>query len=266
MDATIERIDGQPFGRCYKIEADGVVHYLPSVTTILKMLPDPYLDRLQTELGPEKFALVTRRASDRGTVMHKWLEEFYDHYGRHQDPEAAVVHTQEYIKKWSDTFVPETDKARALKIGRELFYNFYTRSCYKKIKAVLHNEIFMYTFFRTGWAGASDFIFEDVDDLLVVQDFKSSSDMKDPDNIPKYKLQIAAYMFSYAGMYGRVPDRGEILISNEKCDVIQTIIVPKSELKMYMDQFLDLLKKFKQTPEWLEFERKVSDGLVLTAN
>lgn len=266
MDAKIERIDGQPFGRVYKITRNGETYYLPSVTTVLKMKPDPELDKLRVELGPEKFDLVTKRGADRGTVMHKWLEVFYDHYGKYWDQDAALIHTQEFIKKWSDTHQTESDKARAFKIGRELFYNFYNGKFHRNIKEVKHSEIFMYTFFRGGWAGTSDFVFLDQDDQLIIQDFKSSSFVRDPDGIPKYKLQVSAYMFQHGSMYGVIPDRGEILISNEKNSTVQNVIVTKAELKPYLDEFLELLDQFKSTPEWIEFEQKVAEGLVLTAN
>jgi len=262
MKVSIERIDGLPFGRCYKITNEKGVNYLPSCTTILKMKPDAYLDMLRANLGPEKFELVTKRAADRGTVMHKWLEVFYEHYGVHKDPVTGFSHTEAFISKWYDEHETETDKVRAFKLGRSLFLNFYNKKFYNVINKVLQNEIFMYTFFRGGWAGASDFIFEDHEGTLIIQDFKSSSDPKDVDGQSKYVMQISAYMFQYAEMFGRCPDRGEILISNEKTDVVQRITVTKEQFKEPLREFLSLLVKFQSTPEWLDFQSKVANGEV----
>lgn len=260
MEAQIERIDGQPFGRCYKVTKNGEVKYLPSVTTILKMKPDPFLDMLRQTLGPEKFDIVTRRGAERGTVMHKWLEIFYDHYGKHKDPESGFLYTEKFISEWQ--YDTTTDRKRAFKIGRSLFLNFYNKRFYRSINNVVHNEIFMYTFFRGGWAGACDFIFEDHDGTLIIQDFKSSSIPKDTDEQSKYMMQLSAYMFQYSEMFGRYPDRGEILIANEKNDVVQKITITKDEFKVHLKEFIGLLGQFQQTPEWLEFQEKVSGGEV----
>jgi len=53
--AIIEQINDLPFGRAYKITKDGQVAYAPSVTTILKLNEDPFIQKLRDELGDEKF-------------------------------------------------------------------------------------------------------------------------------------------------------------------------------------------------------------------
>lgn len=258
MDVPIERVDGLPFGRAYKITKDGVTHFLPSVTTILKMNEDPFIQQLRDELGMEKFLHIQQRAADRGTVMHRWLEVFLENYQKNNDHEASLLITQKYIQSTTEFDNLKTEKKRAMKIGQSLFYNFYNQRFFSNIKKVLYNEIFMYTFFKGGWAGASDFIYEDFDDCLVVQDFKSASDIKDIDHIDNYKMQIACYMFMFAVMFGRVPDRGEIVIANEKNSNLQFVIVPQSEMKMHLKRFLGLMTEFRNTPEWLEFEQKLA--------
>lgn len=266
MNVTIDRIDGLPFGRCYKITKEGESHFLPSVTTILKMKPTPKYDEIRESLGEEKYKLAMQRAADRGTVMHKWLEEFLGHYGVHKDKEAALKHTQGYIFETKEFDNLATEKARAVKIGRELFFNFYHNEGWiAPIKNVLHNEVFMYTFFKGGWAGASDFVYEDFDGNHVIADFKSSRIKKDPDEIDSYRMQIACYMFKYAEMYKVVPARGEILIANEDNNEIQKIIVPLNDdpehgpgMKHYLKEFLYYKEQFHRTPEWVDFEVKIA--------
>jgi hypothetical protein len=255
--AGIEQINGLPFGRAYKITSGNDVKFLPSVTTVLKMNPDEWLDSLRAELGEVKFKEVQTRGADRGTVMHRWLEVFLEHYKDCRDAEASLLHVQEYMSKTDefDSFGSDVDRAK--RIGRELFYNFYSGGFHKRISEVLHNEIFMYTFFKGGWAGTCDFVYRDLDGKLVILDFKSSSRPKDPNHIDNYKMQTACYMFKYAEMYGEMPDRGEIVISNESDPELQWVTVPLSEMKIHLRKFLSLMDDFRKTPEWVDFDREV---------
>ncbi len=243
-DFTIDRVDGLPFGRAYKVSSprDLPVH-LPSVTTILKMHPNKEYDEIRESLGEEKYLEVLHRAADRGTVMHKWLELFLEHYGVNRDPEAAFSHTQQAISV--EHFRLQTEPKRAIKIGRNLFFNFYHNRFWidvMPIKRVMYNEIFMWTLFRGGWAGAGDFVYEDLNGDVVFADFKSSTQPKDPDKIDHYKMQISSYMFLFGEQYG----------------TIQKIVVPyksdsEPDMKFYLRQFLELKEKFHMTQEWIEF-------------
>ena len=249
----IERVDGLKFGRAYKVFLpDGPV-FLPSVTTVLSVIPDPYLEMLRLELGDKLLEKKRNDGAARGSVMHRWLELFLDKYSQCKDHEESLLYTQDQIiidpmfEKWSKTYM---DK------GRNLFYNFYGKKFWKRIDKVLHNELFMYTQFRGGWAGATDFIFEDTDGNLILQDFKSSTLMKEKEKISKYFYQVAAYMFMYSEMYGRTPKRGEIVVSNELNDEIQTFIVDASEMKGYIRTFIEARNEFEKIPEWQEFKEK----------
>lgn len=271
--SNIERIDGLPFGRCYKVIKDSSTYYLPSVTTILKMKPTPKYDAIRAELGEEKYKLAMQRAADRGTVMHKWLEEFLDYYGKHKNDVDAFRHTQQYISTTTEFDTLATEKARAMKIGRDLFYNFYHNKFWvntSPIKNVLHNEVFMHSLFKGGWAGASDFVYEDFDGNHVIADFKSSRIKKDPDEIDSYRMQIACYMFMYSEMYGVIPSRGEILIANESDNDIQKVVVPLNDdaehgygMKYWLKEFLHYKELFHKTPEWMEFESKLAEERVV---
>jgi ATP-dependent exoDNAse (exonuclease V) beta subunit len=253
MNTDIQQINDLPFGRAYKITKGEQVQFVPSVTTVLKMNPDPFIDQLLLEMGPDRFKEIQNRGADRGTVMHKWLEVFLDEFGKDRDRSRSLLRTQEYIRDTDEFSKLPSNLTRAMKVGRELFYNFYNSGFHDKIGKVLHNEIFLHTFFRGGWAGACDFVYEDHDGKLVILDFKSSSIPKDPDKIDNYKMQISCYMFKYAEMFGRMPDRGEIVISNEATPDLQWVTVPGSEMKTHLRKFLGLMEKFRQQPEWIEF-------------
>lgn len=50
----------------------------PSVTTVLGRWPSPGLDAWRASIGEEEAARVSRRAADRGTVVHELLEDYVD--------------------------------------------------------------------------------------------------------------------------------------------------------------------------------------------
>jgi len=65
-------------------------------------------------------------------------------------------------------------------------------------------------------------------------------------------------MFKFAEMFGVLPDRGEIVISNEQGAELQWIIVSNVEMKIHLRRFLDLLKEFRASAEWLDFQKNLT--------
>jgi PD-(D/E)XK nuclease superfamily len=263
----IERVDGLPFGRCYKVYAPDKVHHLPSVTTVLKMNPKPEYDAMKEDMGEDKYKSMLIRKAERGTVMHRWLEVFLGELQKGKVPSEALALTQLYISTCTDFDGFESDVDKAMKIGRNLFYNFYQARFWEDvcdIDQVLHNELFMFTLFRgKGWAGATDFVYRSKEGKIVIADFKSSSSMKDECKIDDYKMQISTYMFKYGEMYGEIPDRGEILVANEFNDQVQRIVVPyrsdtTEDSKFWLKRFLGCMDMFRETPEWIEYEKTIA--------
>ena len=261
-EATIEQINDLPFGRAYKITKGGHVEYVPSVTTVLKLNEDPFIQELRDELGNDKFEEIRDRGGSRGTVMHRWLEIFFIRYEEDYDASASLIYTQKYIAGTDEFSDLPGDLPRALRVGRELFYNFYNAKLHDRISKVMYNEIFLHTFFRGGWAGACDFVYEDRDGKVVILDYKSSSIPKDLDHLDNYKMQISCYMFKYAEMFGVMPDRGEIVISNEQGSDLQWVTVSNTEMKVHLRKFLGLLKEFRASKEWLEFQESLPVNIV----
>ena len=239
----IERIDGGSCGRLYKLKVEEKVHYLPSTTTILKILTEPKYFAIKEEFGEERWNKILDNASYRGTVMHSMLEVFLIEYSESNDNEKSLIKAQLKAKAILDEDIKRESQ---VKIGRNLFWNFYNEDFWKPIKRVIHNEIFLWTLFKGGWAGACDFIFEDWEGNHVVIDFKSSSSIKTEEDIESYFCQIASYMFMYAERYGIMPSRGEIWISNEQDDNIQKFVVLAEDIKPHLRKFLLLLKKYQE--------------------
>lgn len=56
--------------RYYRVQLEHEVRFLPSVTTILKAAPKPFLDRMRGDLGNNEMDRRMREAADRGTRIH----------------------------------------------------------------------------------------------------------------------------------------------------------------------------------------------------
>jgi len=250
MAQLLERIDGNAFGRVYHIP--DTKFYFPSVTTILAKKSNPKLDKLRLDMGIENFERRRNFAGRRGTVMHKWLEIFLVNLTNGCTPEYALELAQDEAPKefpgWENT------NKKELKIGRDLFYNFYHAGHWRRVNKLVFSELFLHTTFRGGWAGAADFAFKDDSGDLILWDFKSASEERIEEDVESYYMQVAAYMFMYAQMHGEMPVRGEIIMMNEKSDTVQMFHLPKSEVKMHLDKFLECLKLFEDDKDWQEFK------------
>lgn len=236
--------ESHQWGRAYTVtKQDGTKLIFPSVTTILKLITEPKFKPLREKFGEARWQKILDDASYRGTVMHNMLENFLLEFSVSRSIEKCLQIAQDTAKDMESI---EPHNANLIKKGRDLFWNFYHESFWENIKEVLHNELFLWSDFKGGWAGATDFIFEDYLGNHVVIDFKSSSSPKDENDILSYKMQIAAYMFAYAERYGVIPNRGEIWIANEKKTDLQRFIVTKDEFKIYLKQFIELRSEFKK--------------------
>jgi hypothetical protein len=217
---------------------------LPSVTTILKLLKNDKYEKLRQEIGEEKWNKVLNDAAERGNYLHRMLELFLLEWAREKNVERSLKKAQ--IFAIEESRKDGGKNAKLVERGRNLFWNFYHDSFWENISEVVENEIFLFTTFKGGWAGASDFIYRDNEKNLVVEDFKSATFAKDEDDILGYKLQISAYMFMCSEKYGEIPKMGKIRISNEKTSDIQTFIVHDYEMKDYLKKFLSLLEEFRR--------------------
>jgi hypothetical protein len=244
MPAKIERIDGLPYGRAYKIADNGVEFLLPSVTSVLKLLKNEKYERLSEEFGKEKWGKIMSDAAERGNILHTMLEIFLLEWNKEGDVDRALKKAQ--IFALTEARKEDGKHVKIVEKGRNLFWNFYHEKFWGNISKILDNEVFLYTTFKGGWAGTTDFIYIDVNEDLIVEDFKSATFAKDEEDILAYKLQIVAYMFMCAEKYGRIPKMGRIRISNENTDQLQTFVVYDWEMKGYLKKFIELLEQFKE--------------------
>lgn len=239
------RRENYPWGRAYIVEgAEESPLILPSVTTILKLVKVEKYEKLKEEFGEKRWNKILSDAAERGNFMHKMMELFLLEWAKEKNVERSLKKAQVYA-------IEESRKdgginAKAVEKGRNLFWNFYHDRFWENISEVVDNEAFLYTTFKGGWAGATDFVYLDINKDLVVEDFKSATSPKDEDDILAYKLQISAYMFMCSEKYKRVPKIGRIRISNEQTSDIQTFTVYDYELKDYLKKFISLVEEFRK--------------------
>ncbi len=149
-----------PWGRAYVIEgADQAPLILPSVTTVLKLVKNEKYEKLREQFGEERWNKILYDAAERGTVMHRMLELFLLEWAKEKDVDRSLKKAQIFAIEESRR--DDGKYTKYVNKGRDLFWNFYHEEFWKDIKCVLHNELFLWTDFRGGWAGATDFIFED---------------------------------------------------------------------------------------------------------
>lgn len=239
-----------PWGRAYVVEGlekDPLI--LPSVTTVLQLVENKKYEKLKKEFGEERWKKIMHDAAERGNILHMMLEIFLNEWSKEGDIEMSLKKAQIYAieeaRNGKDGY-SEYEYKKIVEKGRNLFWNFYHNKFWEEISEVLHNEIFLFTTFKGGWAGTSDFVYIDQEGNLVVEDFKSSTSPKDEEDVFGYKLQISAYMFMTAEKYGKVPKIGKIKISNEMTEDIQVFTVYDYEMKKYLKKFIELLEKFKK--------------------
>lgn len=232
------------WGRAYVVEGqerESLV--LPSVTTILKLLKNEKYEKLREHFGEDKWNKILDRAADRGNILHKMLELFLLEWAKEKDVDRSLKKAQVFAL---DESRKEGVNQKVIEKGRNLFWNFYHDKFWENISEVVDNEAFLYTTFKGGWAGATDFVYRDINNDLIVEDFKSSTSPKDEEDILGYKLQISAYMFMCAEKYNEVPKMGRIRISNEQNSDLQTFTVYDYELKEYLKKFVELAQEFRK--------------------
>lgn len=244
------RREAYPWGRAYVVEGiNESPLILPSVTTVLKLLENKKYEKLRKEFGEDRWDKILKDAAERGNILHQMLEIFIIEWEANKDIERSLKKAQIFaldeIRNGKEGYTKGEYK-KIVEKGRNLFWNFYHNRFWEEISEVLHSEIFLFTTFKGGWAGTSDFVYLDNEKNLIVEDFKSSTSPKEEEDILAYKLQIAAYMFMCAEKYGNVPKKGKIKVSNEMTDEIQVFVIHDYEIKEYLSKFIELLEKFKK--------------------
>ncbi len=229
-----ETISGK---RYYNIEdKNGVLHKLPSVTTILGEMTDKSsIENWRKRVGNAEADRISKFSANRGTCMHQKLEYWFT---------SDIQDKGERIKKVNEQmleFVKENGyTAEELKCGDGLFNSLYICGFFNKVARIVEMENTLWSLEQGGYAGRVDCIYEDKEGKLVLLDFKTARHKKRAEWITNYYMQLSAYYFAYYQMHGIKLDRAELWIAVEN-DIPQLVEISQSELKVWLKQFLKLV-------------------------
>ena len=154
--------------RLYKV--DGLEY--PSVTTVLSIQKKEYLEKWKERVGEKEAVRVSNLAKNRGTIIHKMVE---DYLNNDINVASFPIVDQHTFKE----FKPVLDK----------------------ITKVYQQEIFLYSKNYLKIAGRTDLI-ADYEDILSIIDFKTSKTHKSKSDIEHYFIQKTAYSVCLEEMTG----------------------------------------------------------------
>ena len=190
--------------------------FYPSVTTITGQMTKKAIQEWRALVGEKEANRVTKKASSRGTSIHKLCE----HY-----------------------ILNNMDDVKVMPSNKEMFdaMSNHLRDHVDNIHGV---ESFLYSdFLRT--AGQVDCIAE-YDGVLSVIDFKTSKKRKPEAWIQNYFVQAAAYSFMFEERTNIQIPQLVIMIGVDGDDEPQVFTKNTKERNQYLLQFLDLRKQFDQ--------------------
>ena len=190
--------------------------FYPSVTTMTGQMTKKAIQEWRARVGEKEANRVTKKASSRGTSIHKLCE----HY-----------------------ILNNMDDVKVMPSNKEMFdaMSNHLRDHVDNIHGV---ESFLYSdFLRT--AGQVDCIAE-YDGVLSVIDFKTSKKRKPESWIQNYFVQAAAYSFMFEERTNIQIPQLVIMIGVDGDDEPQVFTKNTKERNQYLLQFLDLRKQFDQ--------------------
>lgn len=195
---------------------------LPSVTTILQILPKEYLKAWRDRVGDEEADRITDEACRIGTNMHDRLEGYVSNYlkGHPNTPPAN-----------------EEEKLALVMAKRIISYGLCNLNEVYGIETALY--------YNGLYAGRTDLI-GTYNGIPSILDYKSTRRPKKLDWIYPYKLQLAAYNLAHYDMFGEKMDQGVILMAVRPPTTVPTqiFILDKSDMNRYEDEWIGILEQF----------------------
>jgi len=200
------------------VNIDGTRYYVTpqgnryqSVTTLTGKLNAKEIQEWRQRVGEEKANKISTRAANRGTSMHKMVENYLHNRPLNLQEENNPLNKEMFVK-----IMPLVDRLDNIKIIEGAMYS---------------DELEL--------AGTTDCVAEYNGDLAVI-DFKTSTRMKKKENVKNYWMQGAAYGKMYHEHYGVAPKSVILMISVETAGFAQIMIEP-------YEKCLEMLIEFKKT-------------------
>ena len=219
---------------------------LPSVTTIIGSMSDKSgLDKWRKSVGEEAADRISKFAANRGTFMHLLCENYLRKRYEEKRGDTREVMKETFAETMADEDISSMDRMMLI-AGKNLFMNLYRDSIFDSISGVVIQEVGLWSENGGGYAGRVDLIAKLVDDTLVVIDFKSSTRPKNEKYLEGYKMQTAAYAFAYNERYGKMPQKGQVWISNEANEIPQIFELDLEGLNHYHAKFIEMVKGYHE--------------------
>ena len=194
---------------------------LPSVTSILQATKSEEdkasLENWKQRVGHEEANKIKIEASNRGTSMHSYIEDFLK--GRVNE---SFFESNEQYKNMAKEIIEKGIKGKL-----EEIYGMET---------TLH--------YPEKYAGTADLvgIYQGQETII---DFKQANKPKKTDYIQDYFLQLGAYTLAHNVVYKTSITSGVILLCTVD-NLFQDFKIDGAELIMYQNLFLGRLKKFNE--------------------
>jgi len=196
-----ENVDGT---RCY-VTPTGEKY--PSVTTVLADYKKQELMEWRARVGEAKANEISRKATTRGTSVHKALEMYLKN-------EAVPI--REMLPNVKSLF---------FRMMKEIEQKVNNIHC-------LEDKLFSH---ELKLAGTVDCIAEH-NGILSVIDFKTSIRLKKKEQIGNYFMQAAAYRTMFHEMTGLLAKQVVILIGVDTANFCQTLVVKEDELELHKQE------------------------------
>lgn len=177
-----------------------------SVTTVLSDYGKEGIMEWRKKVGEEKANEISRKATTRGTSVHKVIEQFL------YNEDISGVEMMPNVKSLFYRMKPELEKMNNI-------HCLETRLFSHKLRL----------------AGTVDCIAEHKGVLSVV-DFKTSIRLKKKEQIQNYFMQGVAYADMFHEMTGHEVDQIVILIGVDTANFAQTMTVKKDEMDFYRQE------------------------------
>ena len=187
----------------------------PSVTTVLADHGKEAILEWRKKIGEEKANEISRKATTRGTSVHKALEL----YLKNED-----ISSLEMLPNVKSLFV---------RMKQELDGKVNNIHC-------LEDRLFSH---KLRLAGTVDCIAEH-NGILSVIDFKTSIRLKKKENIANYFMQGAAYATMFTELTSIPINQVLILIGVDTANFCQTLVVKGDELNSYRNQLQEYIDKY----------------------
>ena len=198
--------------RYYKV--DSAVAY-PSVTSVISFIKAEKFVEWRKKVGEEEANKITKRATNRGTRLHKLFED----YLQNKDVKE--------LDEWDNLLVRSMFKGAQPHID-------------KRINNIYQQETNMYSS-RLCLAGTVDLICE-FDGELAIVDFKTSKQEKPEEWLEDYFVQLSAYWAMFAERTGVSAKKLVVFLVTEDGQVQiverRNIIDYLKTLKSYVTSFL----------------------------